>query len=144
MWWLAYCLSVCHYFSVERWPLSVHLVKGLSAAGVEVERARGAAEFRLHLKSVCLWVHVDGRGAVQLVREERERREGGRDGVYAAATLIQDSHHRITFSPLNQPKTPWRWTSHRKCWFLVPGLLCAWAGNYWMLIVVMSLFLLHS
>lgn len=66
--WLTVC--VCHYFSVERWPLSVHLVKGLSAAGVEVESER-AAEFRLHLKSVCLWVHVDGRGAVQLVREER-------------------------------------------------------------------------
>lgn len=38
---------------VGRRPLSVHPMKGLSAAGVGVE-SEGAAEFTLHLKSVCV------------------------------------------------------------------------------------------
>lgn len=46
-----------------------------------------------------------GCGAAGERRERRERRGEAEIGVYAAATLIQDSHHHITFSPLNQPKT---------------------------------------
>lgn len=53
---------------------------------------------------------MDSRGAAG-ERREREAR-GGRDGVYAAATLIQDSssHHLL---PFKSAKNTSRWTSQK-------------------------------
>lgn len=117
--------SVCvPLLSVQRWPLSVHLVKGLSAAGVEV-RERGEQQ-----SSGCIWrVFVSECMWTVGVRCSWWETRGGRDGVYAAATLIQDPHQKITFSPfLNQPKTQYHWTSLRKTLTSVPDpfVLTGW------------------
>lgn len=56
---------------VQRWPLSVHPVKGLSAAGVGVE-SEGSSRVQAASQE-CLCLSACGlSGLVQLVRGERE------------------------------------------------------------------------
>lgn len=97
MWWMAYCLCV-PLLSVQRWPLSVHLVKGLSAAGVEAE-SEGSSRVRTSTKE-CLWVHVDGRGALQLARDE-----GRQTWSLCSCHIDPRLSSKITFFSLGLPKT---------------------------------------
>ena len=96
------CLSVWPYFRDLCWPLSVHLVEGLSAAGMEVE-SWGAAQFRQHLRVHAADCLAAGAAGGRRGLEPR----GGRDRVHAAATLILDCHQKSPFHPpppLNRSK----------------------------------------
>lgn len=75
-----------------RRPLSVHPVKGLSAAAEGVESEGSSRVHAASQECLCLSARRPP-GVVQLVRGER-----GRDGVYAAAPLIQVSHQKSPFS----------------------------------------------
>lgn len=88
---------VCRSLGVRHGPLSVHPVKGLSAAGVGVESEGSSRVQAASQECLCLSAH--GRSGVgQLARGQR-----GRDGVYAAATFMQFSHQKSPSSLLNWP-----------------------------------------
>lgn len=57
-----------------------------------------------------------------------EERKRGRDGVYAAATLIQVSHQKSPYSLLNWPKAQRCWTPVRKTLVSAPGF-CSHGGG---------------
>lgn len=88
--WLTVCVPL---LSVQRWPLSVHLVKGLSAAGVEAQ-SEGSSRVQTASEE-CLSLSACGRSGCAAAGERRERdMRGGRDGVYAAVTLIGDTRQK--------------------------------------------------
>lgn len=107
---MAGLLSMWHCFSVQCWPLSVHLVKGLSAAGVEVEsegstRVQAASEECLSLsacgQSGCSWW------------EKRARGEGRPRWSLCSChvdTRLSSSHHLL---PFKSAKNTSRWTSQK-------------------------------
>lgn len=77
---------------VRRRPLSVHPVKGLSAAGGGVESEGSSRVHTAPQECLSECAPTVGCGAAG------EGRRRGRDGVYAAATLIQVSHQKSPFS----------------------------------------------
>lgn len=86
-------------------------MKGLSAAGVEVE-SEGSSRVQ-PASQECLSLSACGRsGVVQLVRDEGRQR-------WSLCSCHVDTRlpSEITFSPLNWPKTQCCWTSPRKGWF---------------------------
>lgn len=111
--------SVFFCAAALRWPPECSPREGFECSWCRAAEWRGAAEFRLHLKSVCLWVRACVWTGLGCGAAGARRRGGGGGEVYAAAaataadaSLPSKKNHLLPFFELAK-KHSGAWTAPR-------------------------------